>query len=114
MVAGSALSSAAAKYGGTGASVTASESSQIVGSRSNYINMLLNNEAVTIGGRPYSGHAIDQMQGRGIYPIIVENTIKVGQVIMQNNGRIQYYDPINEVGVILEESGEVVTTYFRR
>lgn len=52
------------------------------------------------------------MQGRGIYPSVVENTIQNSQPILQNNLRMRYYDSINDVSVVLEQSGEVVTTFY--
>ena len=33
------------------------------------------NTPTVINGRAYSGHALDQMQGRGLVPSIAENTI---------------------------------------
>jgi hypothetical protein len=52
------------------------------------------------------------MQGRGIYPSVVSNTISVGDATMQANGRTQYFDSYNNVSVILESTGEVVTTFY--
>jgi RHS repeat-associated protein len=36
------------------------------------------NEPTTIGGREYSGHALDRMQGRGVPPTVVEDAIQNG------------------------------------
>lgn len=36
------------------------------------------NEPATIGGRDYTGHALDQMQRRGVTPAPVEDTIQNG------------------------------------
>jgi RHS repeat-associated protein len=65
----------------------------------------------TIGGRDFSGHAIDQMQARGVPPSVVENTIKCGrQEVGKVAGTTAYYDPVNKVTVITDaSSGRVVT-----
>jgi hypothetical protein len=68
-----------------------------------------------INDRFYSGHALDQMQNRGIPPSVVENTLKIGQIKpdVKVKGRLNYYDRINDVTVITEEScDEIVTTFF--
>jgi RHS repeat-associated protein len=71
------------------------------------------NVSTTIGGRRFTGHAIDQMQGRGIPPSAVENTIQVGRVgAGKLLGRITYYDPINNLTVVTESTGEVVTVHY--
>ena len=68
------------------------------------------NPDTTISGRNFNGHAIDQMQGRGVPPSVVENTIQTG---MQSPdpivGRIRHYDQVNNITVITESSGTVVT-----
>lgn len=63
----------------------------------------------SIGGRSYSGHALDRMQGRGITPSSVENTIKTGTSNVQPNGNIQYHDAGNNITVIINQNGGVVT-----
>ena len=72
------------------------------------------NVGTNIKGRNYYDHAIDRMQERGLTPEVVENTIRTGQVRPNKiPGRIGYYDPINNVSVILEiADGTVVTTKF--
>ncbi|WP_353928955.1 hypothetical protein WJM97_11505 [Okeanomitos corallinicola TIOX110] len=69
------------------------------------------NTPTTIGGREYSGHALDQIQGRGLTPSVVENTIQSGQQIPGKiPGTTAYYDSINNVTVITDTaSGRVVT-----
>ncbi len=64
-----------------------------------------------INGRKYFGHALDQMQNRGIPPSVVENAIKTGNKTPDPiTGRIQYHDPINKITVIIEEkTGDVIT-----
>jgi RHS repeat-associated protein len=62
-------------------------------------------------GRDYSGHAFDQMQGRGIPPSAVENTIQTGQPFPGNKPNTTgYYDPVNNLTAITDSaSGRVVT-----
>src|SRR5262249_27549236 len=38
----------------------------------------IRNAPETIGGRDYTGHALDQMQNRGLTPTVIENTINTG------------------------------------
>ena len=64
-----------------------------------------------IGGRSYSGHALDSMQGRGIVPSVVENTISNGVGISQPGGRVQLYDLGNNISVILNSNGKVITVF---
>jgi RHS repeat-associated protein len=63
----------------------------------------------SINGRPYVGHAFDQMQNRGIPPSVVEDAISTGQQYPGRYGRTQYYDPKNDITVITEPDGTVVT-----
>lgn len=69
------------------------------------------NTAITIEGRVYKGHAIDQMRNRGIPPSVVENTIQNGELIHVNqaNGTFEYFDNYNKIKVIINEHKEVVT-----
>lgn len=68
------------------------------------------NVPTTINGVDYSAHAIDQMQGRGIPPSVVQNTIQYGAVYPTKAGTMGYYDSINNVRVITNStSGRVVT-----
>ena len=70
------------------------------------------NPPTTINGRSFLGHALDQMQNRGIPPSVVENAIRTGrQAADPIPGRIRHYDPINNVTVITDD-GTVVTTFF--
>jgi hypothetical protein len=72
------------------------------------------NHPTTIHDRPYSGHALDQMQNRGLTPSVVEETIQNG-VATPNKaaGRMQFHDPINNISVITE-NGRVVTVMHGR
>jgi hypothetical protein len=69
------------------------------------------NAPANIYGRDYSGHAIDRMQGRGIPPSAVENTIQTGVRSPGNvAGSTAHYDRVNNMTVITDTaSGRVVT-----
>jgi len=72
------------------------------------------NKATNIAGRDYTGHAQDRMQGRGIPPSAVENTIRTG---ISSPGRVPgttvHYDPVNDITVVTDTAtGRVVTTHF--
>ena len=65
-----------------------------------------------IAGRPYSGHAVDQMQNRGIPFSAVENTISKGNRSFSKRdfGKHIYYDRTNDVSALVNsESGNVIT-----
>ncbi len=68
------------------------------------------NEPTTINGREYSGHALDRMQGRGLVPTVIENTIAEGNPYAGKypNTTI-YYDTVNNVSVVLNAEGGVIT-----
>ena len=69
------------------------------------------NSPATIGGRDYSGHAVDRMQGRGVPPSAVESTIQTGvKTPGSYAGTSAHYDPVNNITVITDtSSGRVVT-----
>jgi hypothetical protein len=68
------------------------------------------NTPTTINGIDYSAHALDQMQGRGIVPSVVQNTIKNGTTFTTRVGTTGYYDAVNNVRVIVNsQTGKVVT-----
>jgi hypothetical protein len=69
------------------------------------------NSPTNIGGRDYSGHSQDRMQGRGVPPSAVENTIRHGISQPGNQpGTTQHYDPVNNITVITSTAtGKVVT-----
>jgi hypothetical protein len=71
------------------------------------------NPPQVINGRPYTGHAVDRMQQYGLVPSVIENTIEHGQEFDGRQGRTVRYDPVNNVVVILEPWGEVVTVGYR-
>jgi RHS repeat-associated protein len=68
------------------------------------------NSPTTIGGREFSGHALDRMQGQGIPPSAVENAIRAGTSPGKVAGTLAHYDPVNNITVITDKaSGRVVT-----
>ena len=60
------------------------------------------------------GHALDRMQDRGLTPSLIENTIKT-HIGIPNKipGRMQFYDPINNISIVTE-NGEIVTVVYGR
>ena len=74
------------------------------------------NSPETIGGREYSGHAIDRMQERGFTPTVVENAIEQGRRTPGNKpGTLVYTDEVNGIKVVVnEETGRVVTIMERK
>jgi hypothetical protein len=80
-----------------------------VGSKRSPMENVHPNPPTTINGREYGGHAIDRMQGRGIPPSVVENTIQHGAVSPDPiPGRLRHFDPVNNITVVTE-GGKVVT-----
>jgi RHS repeat-associated protein len=70
------------------------------------------NAPANINGVQYVDHAVDQMQNRGILPSVAENTLRNGTPSPGHSGRIQYYDEVNNVTVITESYGDVVTVRY--
>ena len=68
------------------------------------------NSPETIDGRYYTGHALDRMQERGYPTTVVENVIGSGVPSAGNTpGTTQYYDVTNNISVIVNDTGGVVT-----
>ena len=68
------------------------------------------NTMQTINNRLYSGHALDQMQNRGIPISVVDNTITNGTIFPTRPGTTGYYEAGNNVRVIMNsQSGKIVT-----
>lgn len=67
------------------------------------------NSPATIGGRYYSGHALDEMQAEGFVPSIVEQAIEYGTEKFGASGRIAYYDATNHITVLTSIDGRVIT-----
>ncbi|MDD7973649.1 RHS repeat-associated core domain-containing protein, partial [Roseinatronobacter alkalisoli] len=69
------------------------------------------NTPTTIGDRTFSGHALDQMQNRGIPPSVVEDAISPSNYVGPGNrpNTSVYYSSTNGVRVITNDGGDVVT-----
>ncbi|MBA3957521.1 MAG: RHS repeat-associated core domain-containing protein [Parachlamydiaceae bacterium] len=72
----------------------------------------IRNNPSVINGRGYRGHALDKMQDRGIYPSVVENTVNKGTMSAAKKGTIQHYDSANNVTIITNTKGEIVTVTY--
>jgi filamentous hemagglutinin len=81
-----------------------------VGRKGKEIQVPRSNKPAKIAGRDYSGHALDRMQERGLTPSAVENTIQHGSVRPgRDPGTTAHYDSRNNLTVITNETGGVVT-----
>jgi RHS repeat-associated protein len=80
-----------------------------VGRSGNPMDARGTNQPTTINGRTYTGHALDQMQGRGMVPSVVENAINNPITVIPGNtpGTIVYFG--EGVKVITNLNGDVVT-----
>jgi RHS repeat-associated protein len=69
------------------------------------------NKPATINGIDYSAHALDQMQGRGLMPSIVENTLATGTQLPGNlPGTSVFYDAVNNLRVVVNPAtGKIIT-----
>lgn len=67
-----------------------------------------------INGRLFSGHALDQMQNRGIPLSEVENAIQNGTPTDNSNrGTTVYYDSVNNVSIVTNSvTGNVITVSY--
>ncbi|SRR5580765_758014 len=70
------------------------------------------NSPAVIAGRPCSGHALDQMQSRGIVPSAVEDDIGYGTSAPSRGGTSVLYSSSNNLSVVVNSEGRVVTTSF--
>ncbi len=76
----------------------------------NFNGSVPRNAPETINGRPFSGHAIDQMQDRGVPLSVVEDTIQNGVSRPARDGAVSYYNAANNVSVVVNPStGRVIT-----
>lgn len=83
-----------------------------VGTRSNYMNSIGNNKASVVNGREFSGHALDQMQGRGILsPSVVEDAIRYPTQVIQGNTPNTAVFIKDNLRVVINSSGKVITVY---
>ena len=67
------------------------------------------NPPTTIGGRDYSGHSQDRMQGRGVPPSAVEEAIENGTATGSRGDTTVHTDSKNGVQVVVNADGKVVT-----
>lgn len=89
------------------------DSSTPVGRRGNPLEVeSRTNKPTTIDGRNYSGHAVDRMQGRGIPPSVIENTIQNGT---QTAGNTQgtTVSVLDNVTAITNSNGDVITVILK-
>ena len=67
------------------------------------------NSSSIIGGREYTGHALDSMQSRGIMPSAVEDAIQTGTKRLEGNA-ITYLSTHNKLRVVTDaQTGRVIT-----
>jgi hypothetical protein len=70
-----------------------------------------------IGGRDYTGYALDQMQGRGVTPTLVEDAIQNGTSRPDKNfpdSRTEHTSPDGRTVVITDSgSGRFITVLSR-
>jgi len=66
-----------------------------------------------IYGRQYSGHAVERMQGRGLTPTAIENTIKNGTTTPNKvPGRLEHFDQVNNIQVITcQVTGNIISIF---
>jgi hypothetical protein len=67
------------------------------------------NTPTTIGDREYTGHALDQGQGRGVPPSAIEDAIQNGKPSPGNRPGTTVHVGANGVTVVTGERGQVIT-----
>ena len=67
------------------------------------------NVPTTIGGRQYTGHALDSMQSRGITPSVVEETLARGVRTPGRDGATIFSS--DQARVIVNPNGSIKTVY---
>ncbi|WP_420836702.1 pre-toxin TG domain-containing protein [Calidithermus terrae] len=72
------------------------------------------NSPATINGIDYSGHALDQMQRRGITPSVVEEAVAYGIVRPAREGTWEFYDAKNGISVIVSSTTSKIITVITR
>ena len=88
--------------------VRAGEARLPIGRRGNPISIRPGtNRPTMIGGRQFTGHALDRMQGRGIMPSVVDDTIKHGVGHSGRDGARIYTS--SQLKVVLNPNGSVKT-----
>jgi filamentous hemagglutinin len=120
ILAGAAMAAVTGGMGkGSKASSSGSEATLPMGSKQNQMNQPKNpsyqpvrNVPATISNREYSGHSLDRMQDRGITPSVVENVIKSGVSQPSRGGTTAHYDAANNISVVTNSSGKVITVKY--
>jgi hypothetical protein len=98
---------------GGGGVDNATHASTRTGRRGNPIDVARGTNApATIGERRYTGHALDQMQGRGLTPTVVENAIEHG-AREAGNRTGTFVHTFDNVQVVVNGAGDVVTAITR-
>jgi len=72
------------------------------------------NPPANIRGRPYSGHALDRMQGRGISPSAIENAVRPENFVRSSKGADIYWDAANKLMVVVDPRTNTVITAMPR
>lgn len=92
---------------------------QVSGSRKNPFNQPKNpeyqksrNAASNIDGTDFSGHSLDRLQDRGIPISVVKEAINHGVKSDLGNGISKYHDAKNNIGVIVNNEGKVITVRY--
>ena len=67
------------------------------------------NAPCNIGGRDYTGHSVDRMQGRGVPPSAVEDAIRNGATKPGNTPGTTVHSGSNGVTVVTGSNGQVIT-----
>lgn len=76
---------------------------------------LVRNETTVINNKTYVGHALDRMQDRGFMPSVIENALKTGKASQTKiPGRVQYYDPANNLRVIIQDNERIISIIPKR
>lgn len=81
-----------------------------MGRRGDPLQIIPYNTGEDINGISYSGHAFDQMQGRGVTPTVVENTIATGLPSSSYGNTTLYTDPVNGIQVVTNSNTGVIVT----
>jgi hypothetical protein len=81
-----------------------------VGHRGKPLNVVPGtNSPTTIGGRKFTGHALDRMQEQGLTPSVIEDAISRGTRIPGRDGTTVF--TTDQAQVIINSLGDVITVY---
>lgn len=94
---------------GADAGEAASDARTPIGSRRSPMDVAPGtNKPTVINGREYSGHALDRMQGRGLMPSVVEDTIATGSRSAGNTPGTTVFTS-GQARVVVNATGKVVS-----